>query len=104
MTLRVRDLQSDSDMDSIRNFCDVFYFTVLQSDNDVPAMSMTVHVLPINQPRLDFQHILILRKLPFHTKNQNTKNKYQTKKKSYIATVFVLYMSQLLLLGKLGYG
>ena len=52
-------------------------FTVLLSDNDVPAMSMTVHVFPINQPRLDFQQILILRKLPFHTRNQNSKMKYQ---------------------------
>ena len=25
MTLRVSDLQSDSDLDSIRNFCDVFF-------------------------------------------------------------------------------
>ena len=64
-------------------------FTVLLSDNDVPALSMTVHVFPINQPRLDFQQILILRKLPFHTRNQDSKMKYQTKK-NHIATVFVL--------------
>ena len=67
-------------------------FTVLLSDNDVPAMSMTVHVFPINQPRLDFQQILILRKLPFHT-NQNTKIRYKLKKKIHITTVFVLYLN-----------
>ena len=69
-------------------------FTVLLSDNDVPAMSMTVHVFPINQPRLDFQQILILRKLPFYTRNQNSKMKYQTKK-NHIATVFVLNLLNL---------
>ena len=67
-------------------------FTVLPSDNDVLAMSMTVHVFPINQPRLDFQQILILRKLPFHT-NQNTKIRYKLKKKIHITTVFVLYLN-----------
>ena len=68
-----------------------FSFPVLPSDDYVPAMSMTVHVFPINQPRLDFQQILILRKLPFHT-NQNTKIRYKLKKR-FILPLFLFCIS-----------